>query len=128
MSIALRPSCRVIGKPAKALAVTLPEISGLVGSGRDHDGPARRTIRRGNHQSGAERPVLKTPPKSPPETGGNAGLGSAAFGVPQRGVIASGKSRNNQGHPHARRQSAVGTSAWLTVFTTNLVGLQENTV
>src|SRR6266404_4991484 len=97
-SITLRLSCRVVGKPAKALAATLYEISISCARGRDHDGAARRTIRRGDHQPGAERPVLKTPLKAAPENGGNAGLGSGAFGCPTTSTI---EDVNNVPHDRA---------------------------
>ena len=80
-SIALRSSCRVIGKPAKALVATLSEIS--IACARGAITMAQRcTVRRGDHQPGAERPVLITPPKPPREIGGNAGLGSTPFDCP----------------------------------------------
>src|ERR1700737_3939887 len=41
-------------------------------TGRDHNGGTNRTTGRGDHPGGGTIPFLITPPKSPPEIGGQA--------------------------------------------------------
>jgi hypothetical protein len=81
-SIKLRPSCRMTGKPAKALAATLSEIS--IACARGEITMAQRCAQfdAAIINRAPERPVLKTPPKVAPEIGGNAGLRGASFGCP----------------------------------------------